>query len=92
MNEHLRKRHEILTALLTEAHDQLRTSAELSGRVSKRLAPVNELVEHREFEVALDILQDIGGEFACPASFWRKLKQATDAMGLEKRRDYLRSQ
>ena len=92
MDERLRKRYQILTSLLTEARNLLGSSVDRSNRVTERLASVEEFIEHREFEVALDILQDVGGEFECPASFWRRLKQANDVMGLKKHRNYLRGE
>jgi hypothetical protein len=92
MDERLRKRYEILASLLTGARGELDIPEDRPNWIDERLASFDEFMEHQEFELALDMLQDVGGEFECSALFWRKLKQATDVMGLEDRRNYLRSE
>ena len=92
MDERLRKRFEILQSLLTEARDDLDLPTTRPSWVDERLASFAEFMDHREFELALDVLQDVGGEFDCSATFWRRLKQASDVMGLDDRRNYLRGE
>ncbi len=93
MDERLRKKYEVLTSVLTDARSNLELPEGRPNWIDERLASFDEFIEHREFELAFDMLQDVGGEFECPVSFWRRLKQASDVMGLGKdRRDYLRNE
>ena len=52
MDEHLRKRYEILTSLLTEARKELEVPEDRPGWISERLVSFDEFMEHREFELA----------------------------------------
>ena len=90
MDERLWKRYEILRSLLLEARSEIDPN-ESAGLGGGRLASSTEFMEHREFELALDTLQDVGGEYECSVTFWRRLKQAADVMGLDDRRNHLRS-
>lgn len=92
MDERLRTRYEILQSLLTEARGDLDLPTERPSWVDERLSSFTEFMDHREFELALGALQDVGGEFECSVLFWRRLKQASDVMGLDDRRNYLRNE
>ena len=92
MDERLTKRREILRSLLTEAQNDLNLPPDQPEWIAERLASVAEFVDHHEFEVALDVLADIGGGFECSSRFWRRLKQAADVMGLDDWRHYLRGE
>jgi hypothetical protein len=54
------------------------------------LARYHEFLEHNEFELALDTLEEIGNLVACRGGFWRDLERAAENMALVERLPKLR--
>jgi hypothetical protein len=46
------------------------------------LAQYREFLEHNEFGLALDTLEELGHLMPCRGGFWRDLERAADNMGL----------
>jgi len=54
------------------------------------LTRYREFMEHNEFELALDILEELGRLTSARGGFWRDLEQAAESMGLTERLPALR--
>ncbi len=82
----LEKKWKISTALLAEARAIL---CECQG-VGKYIAEYDEYLDHNEFEIALDMLEEAAVEATSkpPKEVWLKLKEAAISMGLEDRCDF----
>jgi hypothetical protein len=55
------------------------------GAEGATLSGFEECVRHKEMELALDELEDLGLTNAPSAEFWRQLMQAAENMGLSER-------
>jgi hypothetical protein len=84
MNERLIKQWQVTEALLREA------AAELPD--AKDLAACENFLNHNEFELALDVLEDAGHGQQVSREFWWNLKKAAEVMGLRERYASLREQ
>jgi hypothetical protein len=76
----LRKRWMISRTLLERARRALPVSAK--QKYVAQLARYDEFLEHNEFELALDALEEIGHIVACRGGFWRDLERAAENMRL----------
>src|SRR5947199_27990 len=56
------------------------------------LARYHEFLEHNEFELALDMLEELGRLIPCRGGFWRDLERAADNMDLVDRLPALRKE
>ncbi|MBV7244532.1 hypothetical protein [Streptomyces sp. MW-W600-10] len=45
---------------------------------------------HDEWEVALDLLQELGDAWTAPVGFWDELERAAEALGFERSREWCR--
>lgn len=50
------------------------------------VSDVWDYLAHDEWEVALDLLEELGDEWTAPTGFWEELERAAGAMGLERSR------
>ena len=55
-----------------------------------RLIQYWEFLEHNEFELALDVLEDVGHRISARGGFWRDLERAAENMGMVDRLPALR--
>lgn len=63
-------------------------SPEIVANVSVQMEIYEEMLDHNELELALDLLEEIGEQNLCPREFWLSLKLAANDMGLDKRANY----
>ena len=84
----LLKRWMVSPTLLERARRALPDGCE--QRYETQLARYREFLEHSEFELALDALEEIGHLVACRGGFWRDLERAAENMGLVDRLPTLR--
>jgi len=75
MNARLVKQWEVVAGLLAEAASQV---SSLDG-----YSQYQEYVGHNEFELALNVLEDLGEQASVNAAFWQSLKKAAEVMGLQ---------
>ncbi len=54
------------------------------------VSEVWEYLAHDEWEVALDLLEGLGGAWSAPPGFWDDLERAADMMGFERSREWCR--
>jgi hypothetical protein len=69
---------------LNAARDQL-PPLRAPGADGATLGGFEECLRHKEMELALDELEDLGLTNAPPAEFWRQLMHAAENMGLSER-------
>ncbi|MGW0390348.1 hypothetical protein ACWDYJ_05480 [Streptomyces sp. NPDC003042] len=54
------------------------------------VSDVWEYLAHDEWEVALDLLEELGDEWSAPSGFWEELERAAGMLGLERSREWCR--
>jgi hypothetical protein len=84
----LRKRWMVSRTLLERARRALPDGSEQA--YATRLARYGEFLESNEFEMALDMLEELGHIVLCHGGFWRDLERAAENMELVDRVPALR--
>ena len=65
-------------------------TAENKEEYQNLLSEYNQFLEHNELELALDMLEELGGLVHCRGGFWRDLERAAENMDLKDRITKLR--
>ena len=86
------KQHRVSTAHLQHARQQLELPETVPARVGELLNWFDEYLDHNELELALDMLEEIGGLIPCRGGYWRTLERAAESMDLQERVPYFREQ
>jgi hypothetical protein len=84
----LLKSWKITETLLERARRALPVASE--HEYATLVAQYREFLEHNEFGLALDALEEIGHLVSCRGGFWRDLERAAENMGLRDRLPVLR--
>jgi hypothetical protein len=84
----LQKSWSVSRTLLERARRALPVGSE--QEYVNQLARYREFLEHYEFEIALDTLEELGHLVSCRGGFWRDLERAAENMGLVDRLPALR--
>jgi hypothetical protein len=87
-NVELRKRWMVSRTVLERARRALPDGCE--QQYETQVARYREFLEHSEFELALDALEEIGHLVACRGGCWRDLERAAENMGLVEKLPALR--
>lgn len=89
----LQKSWRVTTAYLRRAASAL---PEFPGdeleRCSYLFSEYEQYLEHNEFELALDMLEELGAMLPCRGGYWRELERAAENMGLSERVPALREE
>ncbi len=87
----LRKRWKVTEAHLEHARGLLPPpSPAVASEYEHLLSEYRSFLEHNEFELALDMLQELGDLIPCRGGYWRNLERAAESMELQHRIPYLR--
>lgn len=85
------KSWKVTEALLERAKRALpEPTAENKEEYQNLLSKYRQFLEHNELELALDILEELGGLVHCRGGFWRDLERAAENMNLKDRVPKLR--
>jgi hypothetical protein len=90
-NVKLRKSWKITETLLERARRALPASfAAHEQQYAALLIQYGEFVAHNEFELALNVLEELGDLVSCRGGFWRNLERAAENMSLVEKLPNLR--
>ncbi len=85
------KRWKVAAAHLEHARGLLPSpSANVPAEYGRLLSDYRSYLEHKELELALNRLQELGDLVPCCGGFWRNLERAAQTMRLHDRMPYFR--
>ena len=85
MNPELFKRWKISETLLKRAHAALPRAGKEDARFSALEGAFNKYLDHSEYELALNVLEELGNMTAPRGGFWKDLMRAAENMALANR-------